>query len=112
MEWLDSDAQRSKDKLGENDSSHRCVLMNALQFLINVYNHYFILQEYRESTEARNELAKRIYERCEPATNEEHWSELARRCLAAADAFLEQSGEKLMKNEDVEQALREVLGWK
>jgi hypothetical protein len=112
LEWLDSDAQRSKDRLGENDSSHRCVLLNELRFLINVYNHYFILQEYRESTKERNELAKRIYERCVPSTNKENWKDTANRCLAAADVFLEQSGENKVVMEEVEKALREVLGWK
>lgn len=110
LEWLDQVAL-----IGGNARSRECAqaLQRHLQEQTSTYRNYVTLCQLREGTKARNELAKDIFARTVRAPGAEaKWSELARCCLAAADIFLEQSGEKKVVVEEVEEALREVLGWK
>jgi len=94
------------------------VLLHHLQELILTHHHYFALCRYRASTEARNALAKQMYtsiicnmyERL-MTVPKENAAKAAQKCLELADVFLEQSGEKKVVVEEVEEALREVLRW-
>jgi hypothetical protein len=99
------------------DGNQRETLLYHLQELILTYHNYVALCRYRASTEARNVLAKQlhvalhqgrqlVYVRGDKVEHE------IRSCLELADTFLEQSGEKKVVVEEVERALREVLGWK
>lgn len=114
-------------KEGERSSSkpsleHCRVLLHHLQELILTHHNYFALCRYRASTEQRNVLAKQLYERIVIKTEEFQNGNfltssaiielIANTCLELADIFLEQSGEKKVVVEEVEEALREVLGWK
>lgn len=111
MDWLKEKEESEVHTLEVH--RHYVTLRHHLQELILTYHNYIALCRYRASTEARNVLAKQMYERMRPPGGREvDWPELARRCLAAADTFLEQSGEKKVVAEQVEEALREVLGWK
>ena len=112
MDWLQE--LRNKE-LRDDENKHVSVLYNTLrQRLLPAYEEWYIHQCYRDFTRERNELAKRLFVESfdieqSPSIN---WEVIVERCLLAANCFLTLSGEKMKKKEDIEERLRDVLGWK
>jgi hypothetical protein len=114
MDWIKGRYHGASDP--DEVRGHYWVLLNHLQELIITYHNYVALCRYRASTEARNVLAKQLYVALQQGRQLDYVrgdkvEHEIRSCLELADTFLEKSGEKKVVVEEVERALREVLGW-
>ena len=98
IEWL-KDLGFSA-RVGSKESTHTLVLINNLNQLMQIWNHYHLVGCYRDAFHERNEIAKEIFVRKAQAevipntadTREVEWT--IHQCLQLADLFLEKSGSK------------------
>ena len=115
MNWLGKERFYNKGDDVEAQM-HRNVLHEELQRLINIYQQWFALQQYQDFIRPRNELAKELFVAIHQGQNIDYvrgdkLEHEIKKVLEVADTFLKVSGEKKKKAEDIEEALREVLGW-
>jgi hypothetical protein len=102
-------------------SKNARTFLRELDVLIHGYTRFYEWERYQDFIRPRNELAQKIFvERCpkewvlgtDETLSGDKASSLINNCLKLADLFLEVSGEKVKKAEEIKERLREVLGWK
>lgn len=112
--WLEQ--RRYETKLPDEERIHVEVLANTIrQELLPAYERWYAWERYQDFIRPRNELAQKFFTAnvtVNPGTAKDTWDEDIKMCLELADRFLEISGEKVKKAEEIKERLREVLGWK
>lgn len=110
--WLEN--RRYATSLPDPERAHVEVLINTIRGeLLPAYERWYAWERYHDFIYSRNKLAAKLFvKNYDAAQGENTWDDMMRRCLAAADRFLEVSGEKVKKAEEIKERLREVLGWK
>lgn len=97
------------------DAKHAHTLDRELPELIRGYTRFYEWERYQDFIRPRNELAQKLFVERFNTLEGDSYGDKAQKtirvCLKAADLFLELSGEKVKKAEEIKERLREVLGW-
>lgn len=119
IQWLRTEVWHHGEDV---ERQHAYTLFNEIQELLRVYECWYAWERYQDFIRPRNELARELFVAMMPKedplepiivrASEPALTEIMKQCLKIADRFLELSGEKVKKAEEIKERLREVLGWK